>query len=227
MTKGCGLAALALVVGCSGSPAAPSGPKVTSITVTGADLLLIGKSETFTVTTDVPVAVRWGSDAPGVAVVDPTSGRVSAVGTGTATIYADANGVRGTKLIRTLPDFEGGGSIYYRLAKCEAGGSRSCFPTAEMYLKLVQNRDSISGSFSMTDWYSYDFRNDDVTGSVSSDGWLSFTASATSGESLRIENVRVEMRPDRRLAGTFEHVHSDERGSVRYFYEATGSTLWR
>ncbi len=96
-------------MGCGSSPAAPTPtttPGVTSITVTGEDLLLVGKSQAFgaTANTGAPVAVRWGSDAPGVASVSP-AGIVTALGTGTATIFADANGVRGTKLVRTVPDF--------------------------------------------------------------------------------------------------------------------------
>jgi len=224
MDKRCLLVALTLIGGCSGSPAAPSGSKVTSITITGGDLLLIGKGETFIATGNSgPVAVRWGSDAPSVAVVDPTTGRVSAVGKGTATIYADANGIRGTKLIRTLPDFAGKWTISYQVTRCEADGDylryRACdYPPNWIELELIQSGEGISGRFGMTDWDSYDWRSDNVLGSVSSDGTMSFTATATSGD-MRIENVRLELRPNRQLAGTFEHVQFDRTGSVRYFLE--------
>src|SRR4026208_1823691 len=104
------LVSLALATGCGGgvssTPTAPAVPPVTRIAVSGSDLLLIGNSETFTATSEsgrLTALARWQGDAPTVATVESLTGRVTAVGTGTATISVDANGVRGTKLIRTLP----------------------------------------------------------------------------------------------------------------------------
>ncbi|MGI8619222.1 MAG: Ig-like domain-containing protein, partial [Gemmatimonadaceae bacterium] len=104
------LVCLALAAACGGdgssTPTVPTVPNVTSITVTGSDLLFVGTSETFTAAgnTGALNAPRWGSDAPTVATVDILTGQVTAVGTGAATIFVDATpGIRGTKLIRTLP----------------------------------------------------------------------------------------------------------------------------
>ena len=85
-------------------PTAPA-PSLANITVNGSDLLLIGQSETFTAVgnTGLPVGTAsWGADAPTVVTVEGYTGRVTAVGTGTATIFADLGGIRGTKTIRTV-----------------------------------------------------------------------------------------------------------------------------
>ena len=85
--------------------------------------MLVGNSETFTAAGDAGglTAPRWGSDAPTVAIVDAGTGRVMAVGTGTATIYVDTDGIRGTKLIRALPNF--GGSWYGRYTNIDCQAS--------------------------------------------------------------------------------------------------------
>jgi hypothetical protein len=54
--------------------------------------------------------------------VEAYSGRVTAVGTGTATIFAEAGGVRGTMTIRTLPNFSGSWSGSFKETGCEVTG---------------------------------------------------------------------------------------------------------
>jgi hypothetical protein len=226
--------ALILIAGCSGqstTPTTPSSPKITALTVTGGDLLLIGKTETFTATSDTgaPVSARWGSDAPNIAQTD-VAGHVTAVGTGTATIYADADGIRGTKLIRTLPNFEGVWGAEYRVIRCESIRPDLCdgLPLY-MELTLAQNREDTSGQFVAWDYDSYyQFKSNDVAGSVAADGTLSFTANANSSISnhkLQMHNVRLELR-NGQLAGSFEQVWSWEgdRGLIvplRAFSELT------
>jgi hypothetical protein len=158
---------------------------------------------------------------------------VTAVRTGTATIFAEAKGIRGTKLVRTLPNFDGEWSVDYRINRCEASGDFSCeYPPMGAYLKLVQSRDAMSGGFIMTDWYSYGFESNDLVGLVGPDGILSFAASAPhgiDGSTNRWENGRFELRPDAKLTGSFEQVWSGggNRGSVRYFCEVTTSSRVR
>ncbi len=76
--------------------------KVSSITLNKSSInLTIGSSQTLSVTNVSPddavdKSVTWSSSATGVATVDPTTGKVTAVAEGTATITATANDGSGT-----------------------------------------------------------------------------------------------------------------------------------
>lgn len=76
--------------------------KVSSITLNKSSInLTIGSSQTLSVTNVSPddavdKSVTWSSNATGVATVDPTTGKVTAVAAGTATITATANDGGGT-----------------------------------------------------------------------------------------------------------------------------------
>src|SRR5262245_28768234 len=110
--------------GDGGTPAAPT-PMVQSVTVaSSSDLIFIGASETFTATaamssggTQSVTGGTWGTDSPSVASVDST-GRVTGVGSGMATIFVDFQGRRGTKLIRGLPNYQGAWSGSYAITGC-------------------------------------------------------------------------------------------------------------
>lgn len=159
-------AAAAAACGGSKSPAAPSTPTpvVQSITVTSpSSMLRIGATETFTATAAMsdgasrPVSGgQWGSDNPAVATVEPTTGRVTGVGSGTATIYVDYQGRRGTKLIRVVPDFQGTWSGSYFINACQQSGDfiilDFCgdFPPGLVLptnLVLTQTDDRVEGRF--------------------------------------------------------------------------------
>jgi len=157
------LVCLALATGCGGgassTPTAPAAPLVTRITIAGSELLLVGKTETFTAASDVGnIAVpHWTSDAPTVATID-LSGHVTAVGIGTATISADASGIRGTKLIRTLPNFAGSWKGGYQQIGCEADGEfvhlQPCdsywdFASGTTKLTLTQDGATVSGALEL------------------------------------------------------------------------------
>ena len=127
---------LALAVACGdGGPAKATAPSLTSITVSGSDLLLIGQSEAFMAVDNTGAAVTtpwWVTDAPSIVTVDGPTGRVTAVGIGTATVVATSSGVRGTKTVRILPNFTGTWSGQYEDTRCEATGGWvggcSCLP---------------------------------------------------------------------------------------------------
>src|SRR6478735_3670016 len=114
---------LALAAACGdGGPSKAIAPSLTSITVSGSDLLLIGQSEAFTAVDNTGSAVTtasWGTDAPSVVTVDGLTGRVTAVGVGTATVFAARSGVRGTKTVRALQNFTGKWSGQYEDTGCE------------------------------------------------------------------------------------------------------------
>jgi len=225
------LICLALAAACGGESTtltSPGIPSVTSITVTGSDLMLVGDSVTFTATaagnTGALTAPRWGSDAPTVATVESYTGRVTAVGTGTATIFVDTNGIRGTKLIRTLPNFGGLWHGEFREIDCQSSGEFVRIQPCDSYwdlgrhitsLTLTQNGDSISGSLRFGPY--------DVTGSVSPEGTLSLSGTLRNTFNRQLQNVRFELAQNGEMTGTFEELWSSgtisRSGSLRMFLE--------
>ena len=95
--------AAAFVGACSkgggGSPAAPS-PQVTSITVSGPDLVFLGRTGSYTAAmTGGSAGCAWGGDAPHIGTMT-AGGQLSGLGNGRVTIWCDAAGARGTKLVQ-------------------------------------------------------------------------------------------------------------------------------
>ena len=224
------LVCLALATGCGGgassTPTAPAVPLVTRITIAGSELLLVGKSETFTAASDVGnIAVpHWTSDAPTVATVD-LSGHVTAVGVGTATISADASGIRGTKLIRTLPNFAGSWKGGYQQIGCEADGEfvhlQPCdsywdFASGTTKLTLTQDGAKVSGAL--------EFGPYAVSGSISPDGILSLSGTLTGTFTRRLQSVRFESPRDGEMTGSFEELTTSATGSLRMRNELRGMT---
>lgn len=217
------LVCLAVATGCGGgassTPTAPAAPLVTRIDVSGSELLLIGSSETFTATAESGrlTAPRWESDAPTVATADSLTGRVTAVGTGTATISVDANGIRGTKLIRTLPNFAGSWKGGYQETGCEADGEfvrvRACdywdLASGATKMTLTQDGATVSGSFALGPYA--------VSGSISAEGVLTLTGVASGTFTRRLQNVRFESPRNGEMSGSFEEFWSSGTTS------ATGS----
>lgn len=85
----------------------PAKVDVTSVTINKASTSLeVGASETLTATVKPDDAtnkdITWSSDKPSVAAVDRTSGRVEAVGKGTANITAAADGVDSAPCVVTV-----------------------------------------------------------------------------------------------------------------------------
>lgn len=226
------LVCLALSAACgdagSPGPTAPSLPSVTSITVAGNDLLLVGNSETFTAVGNTGALKNplWGSDAPAVATVDALTGLVTAVAKGTATIFVDANGVRGTMLVRTLPNFGGSWHGVFQETACESSGDfvrwNSCdsywdLASGPLSLTFTQNRDRVSGRFGSSL---------EVSGVVSSSGTLSLTGTSRGQWNVELQNVRLELTQNSQLTGTFEEVYSSGttsfNGTLRMFQELRG-----
>jgi hypothetical protein len=102
------------------------------------------------------VSGTWGTDAPTVATAEATTGRVTAVGSGSVTVFVDYQGHRGTRLIRGLPNFQGAWSGSYAVRSCTQSGqiaaAKLCdafqpnrvFPTN---LSLTQDADRVQGRF--------------------------------------------------------------------------------
>jgi hypothetical protein len=83
------------------TPAEPAGPIVVT---SQSDLLFLGVTETFTAS-GLGATSNWVSDAVGAATAEGSTGRITGVGSGMATISVDSGGRRGSKLMRVLPNY--------------------------------------------------------------------------------------------------------------------------
>lgn len=213
----CWLLVVPLVASCNGGspPSAPTRSTPPSISITGTDLILVGSSETFTALSETGAALggTWGTDAPTVAAVEAYTGRVTAVGTGTATIFVDAKGIRATKSIRTLPNFSGTWTGMYEETACAASGdfvalgvcptSEYDFAIGQMKMTLTQTRDSVSGEVKLRGGTA-----SDVSGNISPEGTLTFTGAARDSKfDIELHNVRFELPQRDEMTGTFEEVY--------------------
>jgi hypothetical protein len=221
------LPCLALAAACSDGGThlvTPVNPTPTTFSVTGSDLMVVGNTETFAVagiTGASVAALRWGSDAPAVATVDGLTGQVTAVGAGSATIFADGPSSHGAKLIRTLPNFSGSWNGHYNETGCEASGdlvklgvcsgSEYDLGTGEMTMTLTQDHASISGEFALNGSPS----SDALSGSVATDGTLTFTSTARNQSKLNLDlqNVRFELPETGKMTGSFEQLYSSQTTS--------------
>jgi hypothetical protein len=207
------LAAFAFV-SCGGS-STPTTPSITSITVNASsDVLLMGKTETFTAVASAGALSnpRWGSDNTGVATVDAGTGLVTVVGLGAATIFVDSSGARGTKRIRTLPDFGGGWTGSYILRSCQATGDFELAGFCDVFspgtalpmqLQLTQSRDIVTGSFA------FGLLIGSVTTGTVSGSTLSLTGVTTDAAfPVQLQNGHFDSAASGVISGSFEQFWS-------------------
>ena len=118
--------ALVAACGADKSPAAPS-PTTTAVTVTVSSPVRMGQTaqaagtETLSDGQTRSITSGWLSDAPGVATVT-SSGLVTGVANGRATIYVVANGRQGQQVMRVVPDYQGRWSGGLRVTSCTETG---------------------------------------------------------------------------------------------------------
>ncbi|MBP7568729.1 MAG: Ig-like domain-containing protein [Acidobacteria bacterium] len=187
------LLAAAAFAACNSKPSTPASPSetVTGLTISPAtDFLKLKATERFTATARLgdgntrDVTARWSSDAVHIATVDG-GGLVTAVGVGSATIVADYEGQRATRLIQVLPDYAGRWAGEFVVGECSVSGAfqaqwcqqiraSSPFPAR---LDLVQTRNAISGS-----WTLQEDATSTVTGTVESNGTLRLQGSVHRGD---------------------------------------------
>jgi hypothetical protein len=170
---------------------------VTGLTLTPAtDFVRTKATETFGVTaacsggTTQPVQGTWGTDAPSVATVDAT-GKVTGVGSGQVTVFADYQGFRGTRLVRVVPDYQGRWSGDWSVTGCTENGDFAgiCagYVVGDLYgLTLVSNqaRDTMTGT---TDFG--DNLPGPVTGTIQMNGHLVVNGTYT----ITSEGVTIEI----------------------------------
>jgi hypothetical protein len=200
------------------SPNAPTPtPTVAALTITPAtDLLKISQTETLAATASMSdgssraLAGSWSSDAPAVATVD-ANGRVTGVGSGDATIAVDAQGVRATRRLHVIPDYQGRWSGDWRVAGCAADGdwSRVDFcrelPIGSrdaLTVVLTQDRATVSGNAD------FGGLQGPVQGSIRADGLLALSGTFTvSDEGLVFEIAIADWQTvttdNQRMTGRF------------------------
>jgi Bacterial Ig-like domain (group 2) len=189
---------------------------VTSVTISSqSDLLFVGVTETFTATTNLGPATgaNWSSDAPSIATADSGSGRITGVGTGRATISADVRGVRGSKLMRVLPNFGGSWSGSYAVNDCQststfaqAGFCGSFFrgQILNMNLGVSQARDSVTASFALGS-----LTGSGASGTVSELGSLPLAGGVVNSTfRIDLQNFVVESPQPGVITGHFDQVWS-------------------
>lgn len=160
----CLLGAL-VFAGCDGNNGNPGGPSkplgATGLTISPAtDLLKINGSETFTLSATMSdgstraVTGTWASDAAAVATVD-SSGRVTGRASGETTLSGDAEGLRATRRLRVVPDYQGDWRGGWAITGCTADGDWAranvcqALPNGALSafrLTLTQTRDTVSGN---------------------------------------------------------------------------------
>lgn len=211
--------ALGVAVGCGkDSPVSPSPPPSTlaSLSITPAtNLIKIKGAETFNVSgtysdgSTRTVQATWGTDNAGIATID-ASGRATGVASGQASIFADIQGQRATRLLRVVPDYHGRWRGDWSATGCADEGDwrGACaeFPVGSLFglsLELTQTGDTVSGT---TDFG--DELPGAVTGTIRMDGPLVLGGTYT----VVFETVPVEI-----TVGNWETVTTDnERMTGRF-----------
>jgi len=206
---------------CGSSPAAPT-VKVIAVQSSSGQLFL-GVVEAFSAqetlsdgTTRAVTTGTWSSDAPAVASVDST-GRVTGKASGTATIIVDADGVRGTKLIRVLPNFGGSwsGGIFY--GSCSSSGwSPGCSTIDDtlghvVTMVFTQTGDSVTGTIVTP------FITSSMSGTVAADGTLSFTSIGTSNTKTYTETWKLTIVTAGTITGPFHFDGKDSASTLSTF----------
>lgn len=203
---------LTLVACGGGGTTAPTAPPATAPVIsTSTDLVFIGQTVTFAATGSS--AITWGGDSPSVANIDAATGRVTGVGTGRVTIWADSAGLRTTRLLRVLPSYNGTWTGSYTLLSCQsvggfalAGFCGSFFQgqVLSIAFNITQNRDAVSGTFALGS-----LQGTLNAGVVNEDGSLPLTGTIVSGTStVQLSNLRATSPSAGTMRGSFDQIWS-------------------
>jgi hypothetical protein len=223
----CGLAITAC--GSKSSPAAPtpSAPTVTKVTLS-VNPPAIGQTVQATATatlsdgTTAAVTSGFGGDTLTVASVS-ASGSILGLRTGAITVWADYQGVRGTKLLTVLPNYGGTFTGSYMLSGCQQTGD---FATvnfcgsvpignlAPISLGNTQSADlqTVTGSFMLGSV------SGSGTGLVAPDGSFSYSGSIVQDTlHVNLQNWQSVSTNPGSITGQFEQQWTDVTavGSVR------------
>jgi hypothetical protein len=203
------MAAVLIGLGACGGGGGPAAPSAASPVITTPNTTIyIGQTVQFAATGTG--TIRWGGDAPGIATVDVPTGRVTGVGSGRVTIWAENDGGRTTRLLRGMPSYAGNWTGTYAITGCQSSGDLSAIrfcsdffsigDVLNMGFSLSQTDDRVTGSFSLGD----------VQGSLNSStvaeaGHLPISGVATSNTvTITIQNARLDSPSVGTLGGNFE-----------------------
>jgi Big-like domain-containing protein len=222
-------------VGCGGGSPKPS-PLPPSIT-TPNNIVYVGQTVLFVASGTG--TIRWGGDAPAVASVDAATGRVTGVGIGRVTIWAENEGGRTTRLLRVLPSFAGTWRGSYVVENCQASGVFAALTFCgtvirigdrlDMAMIFVQTEDHLTGgSFLLATFPGTLLPRGSIPGtltdtSVGEDGQIRLAGSVepffTNNIRLSLENMRLESPNPGVMVGQYEQVWLDTTasGSGRVF----------
>lgn len=217
-----------------GGSSTPTAPSVTAPVISTPNTsVYVGQSVTFTATGGG--TIRWGGDAPGVATVDQTTGRVTGVGSGNVTIWAENAGGRTTRLLRSMSSFAGNWQGNYVLQGCTQNGIFAALDSCKdqpggkslsMALVLTQTEDRVAGG-------SIAFGG--LTGtttpsSVGGDDQIRLTAAIDplAGNPIRlaVENMVLNSPSPGNIQGSLEQVYSTTlaSGTMRVFTRVANLT---
>jgi hypothetical protein len=205
----------------NGTPTGPSSTAITSISVSSSGpTLLVGNTETFTATatlangTTQPLSGGvWGLDAPTIASVQGSTGVVKGLASGAVTVFVDAQGVRGTKLINVVPNYQGQWSGTYTVNDCtdtedfHTGGLCAIFAPGlqgPASFLLAQSGKNVTGIATLGSVNSSNF-----SVSINGDGSLTFSVDSVLETTTVGETWSINVLTAGHMTGTLRQEWSD------------------
>lgn len=202
-----------VVAACGGKGGdTPTAPSVTAPAIsTSNTMIFIGQTVQFSATGGG--TIRWGGDTPQVATVDQTTGRVTGVGNGRVTIWAENEGGRTTRLLRGLPSYAGSWQGSYAITGCQSTGDMAAIAfcgnffqgqVLNMQLQMSQTEDRVSGSFA------FGGNAGSLNAStVAENGVLPLTGTfSSSNGTIQMSNARLESTTAGTITGRFDQTWS-------------------
>lgn len=150
------------------------------------------------------VSGTWGTDAPPVATASG-NGDIRFVGSGDVTVFVDYAGMRGTKRVRGLPNYQGTWVGSYAITGCSQSGAfaaiRFCadFPNDRVLplsFVLTQTNDAVTGTMSLGT-----LRSNQATGPIATDGTLALPATYQDGTFTLNESWTLQSREAGKITG--------------------------
>lgn len=183
-----------------------------------------------------PVASGFGTDTPSVATVS-SSGGVTGVSIGDATIFVDYQGKRASKRVRVLPSYSGVFVGTYAVGTCVAtGGFFSTDPAANFCtdftpgrtLEIAEQNTQSADLTTLTGLFALGRAQGNGTGATSASGVLSYSGTLLAGTNrMDFRNFTATSPTPGRMAGTFDMVWTDSTVSGSGIVTCTNMDMTR